>query len=75
MCLAVPGRIVSLEGMKAVVAVGGATREASVMLLDGAGPGDWVLLHAGFAIEKLDPDEAEKTLALFRELADADPAR
>jgi hydrogenase expression/formation protein HypC len=75
MCLAIPGRIVSLDGKKAVVSVGGATREASVLLLDGAAEGDWVLLHAGFAIERLDPDEAERTLALFRELADADPAR
>jgi hydrogenase expression/formation protein HypC len=74
MCLAIPGQIVSLEGADAVVSVGGVTRAASVMLLDEAAVGDWVLLHAGFAIEKLDADEAEKTLALFRELAEAGDA-
>lgn len=74
MCLAIPGQIVELEGSAAVVSVGGVTRAASVMLLEEAAIGDWVLLHAGFAIERLDPDEAEKTLALFRELAEADAA-
>ena len=39
------------------------------MLVDGVTVGDWVILHAGFAIQKLDPEEAEKTLALLRELA------
>ncbi|HEY3489304.1 MAG TPA: HypC/HybG/HupF family hydrogenase formation chaperone [Candidatus Deferrimicrobiaceae bacterium] len=75
MCLAIPAQILTLEETRAVVSIGGVTREASVMLLDSAAVGDWVLLHAGFAIEKLDPDEAEKTLALIREMADADPAR
>jgi hydrogenase expression/formation protein HypC len=75
MCLAIPAQILTLEETRAVVSIGGVTREASVMLLDSAAVGDWVLLHAGFAIEKLDPEEAEKTLALIREMADADPAR
>jgi hydrogenase expression/formation protein HypC len=68
MCLGVPGQIVELDGFDAVVSIGGVTRPASVMLLEDAKKGDWVLLHAGFAIERLDPDEAEKTLALFREI-------
>ena len=71
MCLAIPAQIMELEETKAIVSIGGVRREASVMLLESAAVGDWVLLHAGFAIEKLDPDEAEKTLALFREMADA----
>jgi hydrogenase expression/formation protein HypC len=71
MCLAIPARILSLDGMKAVVEIGGVTREASVMLLEDAAVGDWVIVHAGFAIEKLHPEEAEQTLALFREMADA----
>jgi hydrogenase expression/formation protein HypC len=71
MCLAIPARIVELAGMNAVVEIGGVTREASVMLLEDAAVCDWVIVHAGFAIEKLHPEEAEKTLALFREMADA----
>jgi hydrogenase expression/formation protein HypC len=71
MCLAIPARILSLDGMKAIVEIGGVTREASVMLLEDAAVGDWVIVHAGFAIEKLHPEEAEQTLALFREMADA----
>ncbi len=73
MCLAIPAQIVELNDLHAVVSIGGVTRDASVMLLEDAAVGDWVLLHAGFAIEKLDPDEAEKTLALFREMAAAVP--
>ncbi len=43
-------------------------READFSLIDDPAPGDWVLVHAGFAIEKLEPDDARKTLALFSEL-------
>jgi hydrogenase expression/formation protein HypC len=71
MCLGVPARVVEVRGMSATVVVGGARREISVMLLDRVVAGDWVILHAGFAIEKLSPEEAEKTLALFREISDA----
>lgn len=75
MCLAIPARIVSLDGTNAVVEIGGVTRDASVMLLEDAAVGDWVIIHAGFAIEKLHPEEAEQTLELFRQLADAADAR
>lgn len=71
MCLGIPARIVQLEGSLAVVEVGGVRREVSVSLLDDVALGDWVIIHAGFAIQKLDPEEAEKTLLLFREIADA----
>lgn len=71
MCLGVPARVVEVQGASATVEVGGARREISVMLLDRVSVGDWVILHAGFAIEKLSPEEAEKTLALFREISDA----
>jgi hydrogenase expression/formation protein HypC len=71
MCLGVPARVLETDGELATVDVGGAQREVSLMLLTGVAPGDWVILHAGFAIQKLDPEEAEKTLALFREIADA----
>lgn len=75
MCLAIPARIVSLDGTNAVVEIGGVTRDASVMLLENAAVGDWVIIHAGFAIERLHPEEAEQTLELFRQLADAADAR
>jgi len=70
MCLGIPAKVLSVAGDSATVEVGGATREVSAILLDGVEPGEWVILHAGFAIQKLDPDEAEKTLELFREIAD-----
>ena len=71
MCLGIPVRVVEVTGATAVVETGGARREVSLMLLDGVKAGDWVILHAGFAIERMDTEEAEKTLALLRELPDA----
>ncbi len=71
MCLGSPVKVVETDGQSAVVEVGGARREISLLLLDGVAPGDWVILHAGFAIQKLDEEEAEKTLALLRELPGA----
>ncbi|MGE5699535.1 MAG: HypC/HybG/HupF family hydrogenase formation chaperone [Deltaproteobacteria bacterium] len=71
MCLGVPARVVEVTGSSATVEVGRARREVSIMLLDGVSPGDWVILHAGFAIERLSAEEAERTLALFREISDA----
>jgi hydrogenase expression/formation protein HypC len=53
------------------VELGGVRREISVMLIDDVSVGEWVIVHAGFAIEKLSEEEAEHTLALFREIADA----
>lgn len=71
MCLGVPARVLSVEGMSAIVDVGGARREISVMLLEEVREGDWVILHAGFAISKLSPEEAQRTLQYFREITDA----
>ena len=73
MCLGIPAKVLEIRDGAATVAVGGARREISLMLLDGVAVGDWVILHAGFAIERLDPAEAERTLRLFREIADAVP--
>ncbi len=71
MCLGIPVKVMEVDGQSAVVEVGGARREISLLLLDGVRPGEWVILHAGFAIEKMDEVEAEKTLALLRELPGA----
>jgi hydrogenase expression/formation protein HypC len=71
MCLAVPGRITEIAGTTAKVDFGGVTRDAELTLVPDASVGDYVLVHAGFAIQVLADDEAEETLQLFRELAQA----
>ncbi len=70
MCLAIPAEVVKIEGEMATVRVGEALRKASLMLLpDEAQLGDYVIVHAGFALHKVDPDEARESLRLLRELA------
>ena len=71
MCLGVPAKVMERNGDAAVVELGGVCREISLMLLDDVSVGEWVIVHAGFAIEKLSEEEAEQTLSLFREIADA----
>ena len=71
MCLAIPVKVVELlEGEQATVDVGGVRKAISLALVDGIAVGDYVILHVGYAIQKLDPEEAEKTLALFAELGE-----
>ncbi len=70
MCLAVPVQVVWVEGDQATVALEGNTRTANLSLVGDAAVGEWVLLHAGFAIEKITPEEAEETLGLLREAGD-----
>jgi hydrogenase expression/formation protein HypC len=70
MCLGVPMLVVDIEGETAVCEIDGVRREANLMMVDGVGVGDFVLIHAGFAIEKLDREDAEETIRLFRELLD-----
>jgi len=71
MCLAVPAKITEITNGVATVELGGITRQASLMLLPSASLGDYVLIHAGFAITLVDEREAAKTLAIFDELAAA----
>jgi len=72
MCLAVPAKIVSLdESRQGEVDYLGTRVKANFMLLEEAKPGDWVIIHAGFAISRLDEEEAQETLSLLRELASA----
>ncbi|OYV76966.1 MAG: hydrogenase assembly protein HypC [Deltaproteobacteria bacterium 21-66-5] len=75
MCLGVPAKILEAGAGTAIVELGGVRREISVMLIDDVSVGEWVIIHAGFAIEKLSEEEAERTLALFREIAESDPSR
>ena len=71
MCLAIPAQVVELrDGDNAVVDLAGVRKEISLALVDGIAVGDYVILHVGYAIQKLDPEEAEKTLALFAELGE-----
>lgn len=67
MCLAVPGKVVEIKGQIARVDYGGIVREANISLVD-AQIGDYVLVHAGFAIQKLDEKSAKETLALWYEI-------
>lgn len=67
MCLAVPAEVKSIDGNVATVDFGGVTRTANVSLVE-AKVGDYVIVHAGYAIQILDKEEAEKTLELFREM-------
>ena len=71
MCLAVPGKILEIDGDTARVDFGGITREANVILVPEAAVDSYVLVHAGFAIQVLNEAEAEETLSLFRQLAEA----
>ena len=73
MCLALPARIVSLQDSdNAVVELGGVRKSVSVALTPEAKVGDYVIVHVGHAIGLLDAEEAEKTLALFAEMAAAE---
>ena len=69
MCLAVPALIKSIDGYLAEVEIGGVTRQASLQLTPEARVGDYVLLHTGYAINVIDPVEAEETLKLLAEMA------
>ncbi len=68
MCLAVPAKVIEVSGTKARVDLGGATHQADLTLLGKVEIGDYLLLHAGFAIARLDAKEAEETLKIFREM-------
>ncbi len=73
MCLSIPARIEEIHGEMAVCSVGGSTYKANLMMLsvEELKPGDYVLIHTGFAIQKLDSEEAEanlKTFADFKKL-------
>jgi hydrogenase expression/formation protein HypC len=69
MCVAIPSLITAIDGSDAEVDVGGISRKASLMLTPEAKVGDYVLIHAGYAISIVDREEAEATLGLFKELA------
>ena len=69
MCLALPVRVIERVGESdAIVDLGGIRKQISLALVDDVAVGDYVILHVGYALSRLDPVEAENTLALFREM-------
>ena len=71
MCLAIPARLIELrDNEQAVVDLGGIRKQVSIALVPGAAVGDYVIVHVGHAIGMIDPEEAERTLAMFGEMAD-----
>ena len=68
MCLAVPMRLVKIEGRLGSVELEGLSRTVGLDLIENPQVGDYLIVHAGYAIEKLDQEEAEKTLALIRQI-------
>ena len=68
MCLAIPMKIIKIDGNKGVVEAAGVRRKADLQMLSGLKVGDYIMLHAGFAIQKLDPQEAKKTLDIISQI-------
>ena len=68
MCLSVPALVVKIEGKMADVSVGGAIFRAGLQMVENVSAGDYILLHAGFAIQKISEEEALETLNLIKEL-------
>lgn len=71
MCLALPAQITRiLDNQRAIANIGGVEKDISVILLNEVKPGDYVILHVGYALALLDENEAQKTLALFDRMAE-----
>ncbi len=68
MCLSIPAKIISIDGNNAEVSAGGAIFHAGLQMIEDARVGDYILLHAGFAIQKINEKEAEETIKLFEEM-------
>ncbi|OIO29262.1 MAG: HypC/HybG/HupF family hydrogenase formation chaperone [Candidatus Hydrogenedentes bacterium CG07_land_8_20_14_0_80_42_17] len=75
MCLAIPARILERKDDLAIVELEGVKRECSLQLLPEACAGDWVILHAGFAIERLDEESAMETLNLLSSVFEAETSK
>ena len=69
MCLAIPMRVVAAEGTKGTVELGGVEQPVNLTFTPDVAPGEYVIVHAGFALERLDEAEARRTIALLNELA------
>lgn len=72
MCFAVPGKITKIEGSYALVDFGGAQRKVNILLLEGVEVGDYVLVHVGYAIQKVSEQDAHETIKLWNEILGAE---
>lgn len=70
MCLSIPAKVEKIDGEMATVSVGGATYQASLQMLDDVKEGDYILMHTGFAIQKIDEEEAKESLKAFQEFSE-----
>ena len=71
MCLAIPAKVIELHGPdSATVDIGGVTKQINISLLPGLCEGDYVIVHVGYALSKVDEAEAAKTLSLFAEMGE-----
>jgi len=68
MCLGIPMEIIEIRGITGIAKTEGLKREVNLQFLSNAKIGDFVIIHAGFAIQKIDKEKAQETLALFREM-------
>ncbi len=68
MCLGVPAKVIKVDNDLALVSIGEIEYQANIGLLEDVKPGDFIILHAGFGIEKVDPEEAAETMRLIQEI-------
>lgn len=71
MCLAIPGKVIAINGETGDIDFGGVTKQTNLSMVD-AKIGDWVVIHAGFAIEVMDEEDAQETIRLWNEVLDHD---
>jgi len=72
MCLSIPGRVISIKDNMAEIDIAGNKYQAGIQLMDEVNPGDLVLIHSGFIIQKLTPEEANETEQLLRDILNTD---
>lgn len=72
MCLAIPAQVLEIIGYEALLDFGGVKRRANISLLENVKIGDYVIVHVGFAIQKLDKKEAEESLKYWKEILEAE---
>lgn len=70
MCLSIPAKVISIDGEMARVSMGGTEYNASLQMVEDVKVGDYILLHTGFALQKIDENEAQEIFKLFDELSD-----
>jgi len=70
MCLSVPAQIIKIDGQMADVSIGGALFKAGLQMVENVRVGDYILLHAGFAIQKISEEDALETIKLLKEMDD-----